>query len=87
MKCSPNEEEKAIDLAVETIARANDDQLTHSLVEYLMGEADGMPKVSWCCLDRLTVCDIYINTLNTISLFCLCTVIELLIAPIWSRIN
>ena len=55
MKCSPNEEEQAIELAIETIARANDDQLTHTLVEYLMGEADGMPKVALSTLCLISV--------------------------------
>lgn len=40
------EDEQNIDLAIETIGQANDDGLTGQLIEYLMGDTDGMPKVS-----------------------------------------
>ena len=39
------EDEKSLDMAIETVGRAHDDHLTHMLVEYLMGETDGVPKV------------------------------------------
>ena len=45
LKCTPNESEQAIGLAIETVGRAEDDKLTNTLVEYLMGEQDGQPKV------------------------------------------
>lgn len=35
---------QSIELAIETVGAANDDQLTHQLLDYLMGEADGVPK-------------------------------------------
>ncbi len=38
-------EAKCIDLAVECIGRANNDALTNILIEYLMGDHDGSPKV------------------------------------------
>ena len=47
LKCPPTENEKAIGLAIETVGKAEDDKLTAILVEYLMGEQDGHPKV-WC---------------------------------------
>ena len=47
LKCTFNESEQAIGLAIETVGRAEDDKLTNTLVEYLMGEQDGQPKV-WC---------------------------------------
>ncbi len=37
-------ERKCIDLAVECIGKANNDALTNLVIEYLMGDHDGMPK-------------------------------------------
>jgi WD repeat-containing protein 19 len=37
-------EEKAIDQAIICIGKANNDYLTNSVIEYLMGDIDGMPK-------------------------------------------
>ena len=45
LQCPATDDDRAIDMAIETVGRANDDQLTHMLVDYLMGEPDGMPKV------------------------------------------
>ncbi|ESO89539.1 hypothetical protein LOTGIDRAFT_218902 [Lottia gigantea] len=42
-RCS-GEDAQAIELAIETVGRANDDQLTRQLIDYLMGETDGVPK-------------------------------------------
>lgn len=39
------EDEQNIELAIETIGQANDDGLTQQLIEFLMGDTDGMPKV------------------------------------------
>lgn len=39
------EDTQSIELAIETVGQANDDQLTHTLIDFLMGETDGMPKV------------------------------------------
>ena len=44
LQCETNDS-RALDLAIEVVGKAEDDQLTHMLVEYLMGEQDGMPKV------------------------------------------
>ena len=38
-------EAKAIELAVECIGRANNESLTNTLIEFLMGDHDGEPKV------------------------------------------
>ncbi|KAK7098094.1 WD repeat-containing protein 19-like [Littorina saxatilis] len=43
LKCNP-EDGQAIELAIETVGRANDDALTAQLVEFLMGDIDGTPK-------------------------------------------
>lgn len=40
------EDTQSIELAIETVGQANDDTLTHQLIDFLMGETDGMPKVS-----------------------------------------
>ena len=32
-------------MAIETVGQANDDQLTRQLIDFLMGEIDGVPKV------------------------------------------
>ena len=47
IKKHPNSdiEGKAIELAVECIGKANNETLTNTLIEYLMGDHDGMPKV------------------------------------------
>jgi WD repeat-containing protein 19 len=42
LKCPNND--KAIELAIETIGEAKNDQLTHELIDFLMGEVDGIPK-------------------------------------------
>ena len=44
LKCNP-EDGQAIELAIETVGRANDDLLTKQLVDFLMGDVDGSPKV------------------------------------------
>ena len=44
LKCNP-EDGQAIELAIETVGRANDDMLTKQLVDFLMGDVDGTPKV------------------------------------------
>ena len=43
LRCNP-EDGQAIELAIETVGRANDDTLTAQLVEFLMGDIDGTPK-------------------------------------------
>ncbi|XP_060593463.1 multiple epidermal growth factor-like domains protein 11 isoform X2 [Ruditapes philippinarum] len=43
LRCD-GENSEAIELAIETVARANDDQLTHKLVNFLTGDTDGVPK-------------------------------------------
>jgi len=50
------EDTQSIELAIETVGQANDDALTHQLIDFLMGETDGMPKVrEYMCLDsRIT---------------------------------
>ena len=44
LRCNA-EDGQAIELAIETVGRANDDALTAQLVEFLMGDIDGTPKV------------------------------------------
>ncbi len=44
VKCNGNSEGDSIDYAIETVGKANDEKLTHKLIDYLMGEMDGMPK-------------------------------------------
>ncbi|KAJ8298290.1 hypothetical protein KUTeg_024821 [Tegillarca granosa] len=43
LRCS-GEDGQAIELAIETVGRANDDQLTRQLIDFLMGETDNIPK-------------------------------------------
>ena len=44
--------DRSIDMAIQTVGQANNDQLTHMLIEYLMGEPDGVPKVRF----RVSAC-------------------------------
>ncbi|KAM6132739.1 LOW QUALITY PROTEIN: WD repeat-containing protein 19 [Pterocles gutturalis] len=44
MKSPSTEDNLAIDIAIETVGRAKDEALTNQLIDYLMGECDGMPK-------------------------------------------
>lgn len=44
LKCSATEENAAIEMAIETVGQAKDEMLTNQLIDYLMGESDGMPK-------------------------------------------
>ncbi|XP_075715308.1 WD repeat-containing protein 19 [Rhinoderma darwinii] len=44
LKCSTTEENAAIEMAIETVGQAKDETLTNQLIDYLMGESDGMPK-------------------------------------------
>ena len=65
LRCSSNEESQAIDMAIETISKSSDDHLTHTVVDYLMGETDGVPKVNiYRPLNSLKeiLIDIYIYT-------------------------
>ena len=47
------ENDAAITMAIETVGQAKEEQLTRMLIDYLMGEDDGIPKVlydgtCWC---------------------------------------
>ncbi|XP_070553702.1 WD repeat-containing protein 19-like isoform X2 [Ptychodera flava] len=45
LKCPvTNDDSQAIEMAIETVGQANDDVLTHQLIDYLMGETDNIPK-------------------------------------------
>lgn len=44
LKCPVGEDGESIELAIETVGRAGDEVLTHQLIDFLMGEADGIPK-------------------------------------------
>ncbi|NXN95131.1 WDR19 protein, partial [Rhinopomastus cyanomelas] len=44
LKSPSAEDGVAIDMAIETVGRAKDEALTNQLIDYLMGESDGMPK-------------------------------------------
>lgn len=44
-KASKNEEEnEAIRLAIDAVSKAKDEQITRQLIDYLIGETDGVPK-------------------------------------------
>ncbi|XP_014836361.1 PREDICTED: WD repeat-containing protein 19 [Poecilia mexicana] len=43
LKCPKTEDNQAIELAIETVGQAKDNFLTNQLIEYLLGESDGMP--------------------------------------------
>ncbi|XP_047221085.1 WD repeat-containing protein 19 [Girardinichthys multiradiatus] len=43
LKCPKTEDNQAIELAIETVGQAKDNSLTNKLIEYLLGECDGMP--------------------------------------------
>ena len=45
MKANP-EDAEAISLAIDAVAAASDDHLANQLIEFLLGETDGVPKVS-----------------------------------------
>ena len=38
-------EPEAIDLAIECVGKSQDESLRHTLIEFLMGDHDGVPKV------------------------------------------
>lgn len=40
-----NEENNALSMAVDCVATSNDERLVNELIEYLLGESDGVPKV------------------------------------------
>ncbi|XP_066242265.1 WD repeat-containing protein 19 [Saccopteryx leptura] len=44
LKCPNSEDNAAIEMAIETVGQAKDELLTCQMVDYLMGESDGMPK-------------------------------------------
>ena len=44
VNCSVSEEGEAIDYAIETVGKASEDKLTHQLIDFLLGEIDGIPK-------------------------------------------
>jgi hypothetical protein len=45
LKANP-EDAEAISLAIDAVAASSDDHLANQLIEFLLGERDGMPKVS-----------------------------------------
>nr|XP_020772226.1 WD repeat-containing protein 19 isoform X3 [Odocoileus virginianus texanus] len=44
LKCPSSEDNAAIEMAIETVGQAKDELLTSQLIDYLMGESDGVPK-------------------------------------------
>ncbi|XP_036618228.1 WD repeat-containing protein 19 [Trichosurus vulpecula] len=44
LKCPNSEDNLAIEMAIETVGHAKDEVLTNQLIDYLLGESDGMPK-------------------------------------------
>ncbi|XP_068702093.1 WD repeat-containing protein 19-like [Montipora foliosa] len=44
LKCPVGEDGESIELAIETVGQAADEVLTHQLIDFLMGETDGIPK-------------------------------------------
>lgn len=54
LRVQNKEDEQHIDLAIETIGQADDEALTQQLIDYLMGDTDGMPKVCILPLERLS---------------------------------
>ena len=44
IQCPSSEEGDSIDYAIETVGKAEEEKLTHRLIDYLMGEMDGVPK-------------------------------------------
>ena len=44
IQCPASEEGDSIDYAIETVGKAEEEKLTHRLIDYLMGEMDGVPK-------------------------------------------
>nr|XP_020479849.1 WD repeat-containing protein 19 isoform X2 [Monopterus albus] len=44
LKCPNSDDNLAIEMAIETVGQAKDISLTNQLIDYLMGESDGMPK-------------------------------------------
>lgn len=51
----------AIDLAIKAVGQAKNDAITHEVIDYLMGEVDGVPKVLLSITAHCT------NDLNTIQ--------------------
>lgn len=41
---SNSKEKEAITIAIDAVASSNDDSLSNTLIEYLLGETDGLPK-------------------------------------------
>lgn len=46
LRCHDDNTDQALNLAIETVGIADDHNLTKTLIENLMGETDGAPKVT-----------------------------------------
>lgn len=44
LKCPNTDDNLAVEMAIETVGQAQDSSLTNQLIDYLMGESDGIPK-------------------------------------------
>ncbi|XP_041788987.1 WD repeat-containing protein 19 [Chelmon rostratus] len=44
LKCPNTDDNLAVEMAIETVGQAKDSSLTSQLIDYLMGESDGIPK-------------------------------------------
>ncbi|XP_034043414.1 WD repeat-containing protein 19 isoform X2 [Thalassophryne amazonica] len=44
LKCPVSDDSLAVGMAIETVGQAKDSSLTNQLIDYLMGESDGIPK-------------------------------------------
>ena len=45
LRSSDKEDPESLNLAIETVGQAQDENLTRQLIDFLMGESDGSPKV------------------------------------------
>ncbi len=45
LRVTDDQSDAAVTMAIETVGQAQDEQLTRLLIDFLMGENDGVPKV------------------------------------------
>lgn len=71
MRVPSAENSKGIDMAIETVGAVQNEQLTHQLIDYLMGETDGIPKVKENDIDTMGYwifvflgCQVFVSSLH-----------------------
>ena len=62
LRAAASEDNESINMAIATVGRARDPELTRILIDFLMGEHDGVPKVNLSrCVCLMYLCSVVLS--------------------------